>query len=298
MRLGSAWYGFGEQSVSNYFEMAAALGLRYVEVPLYWHLIEDNFGHWHYNRPGGIDAIRETAQEAGVRIVAGVSSHNIAGRVHGSGLDTSGVELGMAASRRSIDIAALLGADVVRLAEPGGLRSGGPDMIGRYLEAYGKAYHSLGDYAAQRDIRIVIENTGLLSDQINEVLDVADHHAVGTLYDGCNYYRQGEDPLVALKNLGQRVYYCHVKDTLLAHPEHHPEAKPRGPGGSTPPYWWICPPGKGKVDWAPILSELATFYDGYICLEHDPRTDVIRGTRIGIEYIRQVSSERGIELEI
>lgn len=39
MKLGSAWYGFREQTPTNYFETAAALGLKYVEIPLYWHII-------------------------------------------------------------------------------------------------------------------------------------------------------------------------------------------------------------------------------------------------------------------
>ncbi len=33
MKLGAAWYGFRGQTPTNYFEMAASLGLRYVEIP-------------------------------------------------------------------------------------------------------------------------------------------------------------------------------------------------------------------------------------------------------------------------
>ena len=41
--------------------------------------------------------------------------------------------------------------------------------------------------------RIAIENYGLTSRQILQVLDAANHPAVGTLYDPCNYYRHGQD---------------------------------------------------------------------------------------------------------
>ncbi len=38
---GTAWYGFREFSIENYFSTAAALGLTSVEIPLYWQVVED-----------------------------------------------------------------------------------------------------------------------------------------------------------------------------------------------------------------------------------------------------------------
>ena len=293
MKLGAAWYGFRGQTPSNYFEMAAALGLKYVETPLYAY----SLGDWYGSRDS-TEAILASAQEAGVKIVSGVSALNIAGRLHGNGIDRDGVELGLAQARRAIDVGAFLGVEVIRLAEPDRLESVQPATVELYLHAFGDALRGLGDYAAERRLQIAIENFGLTSEQINRVLDVAGHPTVGTLYDPCNYYRHGEDPLAALKNLGQRVYYCHLKDAWFPYPARKPESPPMASSGQTPPWWWIRPLGEGNIDWGPILCELATFYQGYLCLEHDIRDSVMRGTRIGIECVRRVANERGVRIEI
>lgn len=293
MKLGAAWYGFGDQTASNYFEMVAALGLKAVEVPLYWH----SLGAW-YSSQQSIEAIGEAAQEAGVKIVSGVSALDIAGEIYHNQLNRDGVELELARARRAIDIGAFLGLEVLRLAEPMRLEADQSDIAGPYLQAFGEAFHILGDYAAERGLRIAIENFGFTSSQINQVLDLADHPAVGTLYDPCNYYRHGEDPLAALKNLGQRVYYCHLKDAYFPYPARTPEDLPLETSGQMKPWWWIRPLGAGEVDWGPILSELATFYEGYACLEHDIRDNVMQGTRIGLAYLRRVAAERNIQLEV
>lgn len=157
------------------------------------------------------------------------------------------------------------------------------------MEAYGQAMHDLGDYAAERGIKIVVENYGLTSEQVNWLLDAADHPAVGTLYDPCNYHRIGEDPLSALKNLGQRVYYCHLKDAFYQDPR-HPDSLFEG--SRWPPSEAV---GEGEIVWGPILAELATFYDGYLCFEYEIAKDVMRGTRVSVEHIRQVAAELDIE---
>ena len=293
MKLGAAWYGFGDQTPKNYFEMAAALGLKYVEVPLYAFSLDD----WYRSRDN-TEAIRADAQEAGVQIVSGVSELNVAGRLRGNEIDRDGVELGLAQARRAIDVGALLGVGVIRLAEPDRLRPEQRDMEAPYMQAYGDAFHELGDYAAERGLRIAIENFGLTSAQINQVLDAADHPAVGALYDPCNYYRHGHDPLAALKDLGRRVFYCHLKDAWFPYPAQKPDALPMASSGQMQPWWWIRPLGMGNVDWGGIFSELATFYQGYMCLEHDIRDTVMWGTRLGIAHVRRVAEKRGIAIEI
>ena len=293
MKLGAAWYGFGDQTATNYFEMAASLGLKYVEVPLYSFSLDD----WYGTRES-VGAVRDAALEAGVKIVSGVAALNIAGHIVDGEIDTDGVDLGRAQARRVIEIAAVLGLEVVRLAEPQRVPPEHQALVAPYLQAYGDAFRALGDYAAERGLRIAIENFGLEPDQINEVLDAANHPAVGTLYDPCNYYRHGHDPLAALKKLRQRVYYCHLKDAYFPYPARQLQNPPMLYNGQTRRWWWIRPLGEGKIDWGPILSELATFYDGYVCLEHDIRDDVMHGTRIGIACIRRLARERSLDIEL
>jgi sugar phosphate isomerase/epimerase len=293
MKLGAAWYGFGEQTPQNYFEMAAALGLQYVEVPLYGFSLVS----WYRSRES-TEAVLADAQEASVQIVSGVSALNLAGRLAGDEIDRDGVEFGLAQARRAIDVGAFLGVTVIRLAEPDRLRAEQLDLEAPYMRAYGDAFRQLGDYAADRGLRIAIENFGLTSAQIAQVLDAADHPAVGTLYDPCNYYRHGQDPLAALGDLGHRVYYCHLKDAWFPYPAQEPDVLPMASSGQMQPWWWIRPLGEGNIDWAPILTELATFYEGYLCLEHDLRDSVMWGTRRGIAHIRRLAGERGVDIEV
>lgn len=301
MKLGAAWYGFGEQTPSNYFEMVAALGLKYAEVPVYAFVLlgQDaaNRRPWFTSRRA-IEEIRGLAADAGIRVASGVSGCNIAGRLQGNEVDRFGVGLGTELARYAIEVSASLGLEVLRLAEPGRLDASQAPIAKQYMQAYGQAFHALGDYAGEHGVRLAIENFGLTSTQINQVLDAADHPMVGTLYDPCNYYRHGEDPLTALKNLGQRVYYCHLKDAYFPYPARTPDSLPMASSGQMQPWWWIRPVGEGNVDWGPILSELATYYDGYMCLEHDPRGEVMWGTRRGIEYVRRIAAERKIDVEV
>lgn len=297
MKLGVAWFGFRFLSPSNYFEMARAFGLPYVEIPLYPNV----YWEW-YRTQHDIEAIKEAAEEAGVKMVAGVTALDIAGEIHGNSIIQNGVELNTAQAHWAVDVGAELGIEVIRLAEPHRLEADQLDLAEPYLQAFGDAFCALGDYADERGVRVAIENFGLTSSQIVQVLDSADHSNVGTLYDPCNYYRHGEDPLTALKNLNQRVFYCHLKDAYFPYPARKLDSIPmvtRGQMyGQIEPWWWIRPLGEGNVEWGPILSELATFYKGYMCLEHDIDTSVVRGTRVGIEYVRRLAEEQGFEVQI
>ena len=288
MRLAAAYYGFREQTQANYFEMAAALGLRCVEIPLYWHLIEDDYVRMSR---ATIEVLLETARTAGVRAVSSVSAFDIAGSfdMQGDSIDESAVVFARAAARRAIDVGAELGLEVLRITEP----NIPPERLNEarsYMEAYGHAARELGIYAADRGVRIVIENYGVTSDQMAWLLDAADHPAVGTLFDPCNYFRMGEDPLAALVRLEGRIYYCQLKDAVAG--DQQPGA-PLFPGSRWAPSRAI---GEGDIDWAPILRTLARSYEGYLAIEYEISADVMRGTRASIAALRRLADEHAFEL--
>ena len=263
--------------------MAKALGLLYIEFPLYWQIIEDDSARYSL---AGVERLLKGAKQAGVSLVSSVSALDLVGPfdMKGDAIDRGTVEFGKAAARRVIDLGAQLNLKVLRLSEPN-IPDDRLEEARDYMQAYGREMRVLGDYAAEKGIRIVIENYGLKSEHVNWLLDEADHLAVGTLYDPCNYARINEDPLAALKNLGERVYYCHLKDTL--------RNDPRDPAILFPGSRWApsVAVGEGIIDWGPILAELATFYDGYLCIEYEVAEDVMRGTRSSIEHLRKISKE-------
>jgi hypothetical protein len=59
MKLETAWFGFRDQTMSNYFHMAKSLGLDYIEIPLIWHIIEDHYFRFSLD---GIEQMKDLAQ--------------------------------------------------------------------------------------------------------------------------------------------------------------------------------------------------------------------------------------------
>lgn len=283
--LSVAWFGFRHCTPSNYFETAAGLGVRFVEIPLYWHIIEDR--DYDYSADG-IRRLLEMAERAQVRIVASVSALDLAGTwdTRGRQIDQSTTTFARAAARRVIDVAASLGIEVVRLTEPN-IPAARQREAMAYMRSYGRVLRGLGDYAGDRGLRIVAENYGVSGEQIRALLDAADHPAVGTLYDPCNYFRLGEDPVAALRLLRGKVFYCQLKDALRADPR-APDLL--FPGSRWPPSVAV---GEGDIDWTDVLSELATSYDGYLAVEYEIAEDVVRGTRVSLANLRQLISAAG-----
>jgi len=289
MKLGLAWFGFRNQTYSNYFEVAATLGLKFVEIPLLWHVIEDDYAR--YSLPG-IEKMLTLARQSDVKMVSSVSAFDLAGSwdMRGDPIDSGTVAFAKSAAKRAIDIGSQLGLEVMRITEPN-IPSRYIEAARSYMEAYGNALRDLGEFSAERNIRIVVENYGLTSDQVNWLLDAANHPAIGTLYDPCNYFRINEDPLSALKNLGDRVYYCHLKDSQ--------KDDPRDPSLLFPGSRWApsVAVGEGEIDWGPILVELSTFYTGYLGVEYEIAEDAVCGTRVSVEHIQKIAQENSVQLE-
>ena len=114
----------------------------------------------------------------------------------------------------------------------------------------------LGDYAADRGVRIALETHGGITRNgqlCAKLLDAVDHDAVGINYDTGNiyYYNEGFDPAEDVKLIASRVVQVHLKDT-------------RGGKGE----WLFCGLGEGRVDFPAILKTLrAVGFDGPWSLE-------------------------------
>jgi len=288
MKLGAAWFGFREQTPTNYFEIAAALGLRYIEVPIYEGII----GGYRFQQlvsDKDLKTILAIADNAGVTLVSSVSQMELGGGfdIRGNDISKSVVEFNRAAAKRVIDVGAELGLEVMRITEPN-IEPNRMEAEQSYLEEYAEALRPLGDYAEQRGLRIVIENYGITSTQVKQLLDSVDHPWVGTLYDPCNYHRIGEDPLQALKSLKDRVFYCHLKDAF--------RDDPRDPNLLYKGSRWTpsVAVGEGEIDWGPIILELSTFYTGYLCVEYEISETCVYGTRVSKENLVRIAREQGI----
>ena len=143
------------------------------------------------------------------------------------------------ALRRRIDFAQQLGA---------------PNVISdatRQLEVDAEQWRKLvntlrylGDYAADRGVRIALETHGGITRNGSlaaRLLDAVDHPAIGVNYDTGNiyYYNDDLDPAEDVKQVASRVVQVHLKDTA---------------GGKGE--WEFCALGEGRVNFPAILDAL------------------------------------------
>jgi L-ribulose-5-phosphate 3-epimerase len=102
----------------------------------------------------------------------------------------------------------------------------------------------LGDYGADRGVRVALETHGGLTRNganCRKLLDAVDHPAVGVNYDTGNiyYYNDELDPAEDVRQIADRIVHVHLKDTV---------------GGKGE--WLFCPLGDGRVDFPAVFGVL------------------------------------------
>jgi sugar phosphate isomerase/epimerase len=116
-------------------------------------------------------------------------------------------------------------------------------------------------------------------------------------FDPSHFWWQGIDPLAVLDQIGDRVGFCHGKDTLL-----HPDRIARDgvldfrfPVDPDTATWHFASVGGGRGigEWSRLLARLAAAgYDGDVSIEHeDPRVDAEQGIRESHAALRAALAE-------
>ena len=155
-------------------------------------------------------------------------------------------------ARAFVDRAAAIGTPLVRLSDTqariGHDRSDAALALAQWLGP-------LADYAAQREVTLVVEN--LLSFRTAKemwmMLEAVNHPAVACCWDVFNASQVGESPWVSVPLLNSKIQYVHVKDAKL------------GPLGAT-----FCKLGEGDVPVATLLTRLRGIgYEGWVTFEWD-----------------------------
>ena len=149
-----------------------------------------------------------------------------------------------------IDAAARLGCPLVKIFDtqvrPGQSRSSAGVVLGDWLLP-------LADYAADRDVVIVIENALSFrsSKEVWSILDRLQHPSIACCWDVFNAALIGESPFFSVPVLNSRIAYAQVKDATL------------GPLGAT--YTKL---GAGDVPVEKFITRLkGVGYTGYVTVE-------------------------------
>ena len=215
--------------------------------------------------------------------------------------------------RGAIELAALLGVErVVTMSGCPGGRDGGPSPVfapwalvpddeplwdWQFRERLAPFWHELGGWARREapDVQICLElHAGAAAYNPASYLRIAEAggEAVRINFDPRHFWWQGIDPLRVIDQLGDRIGFCHGKDTLLHGDRIALDGVidmrfPVDPDTAT---WHFAAVGSGRPlsEWTALLRALRTAgYDGDVSIEHeDPRLDAETGILDSLAALR------------
>jgi len=149
-----------------------------------------------------------------------------------------------------IDTAAAIGTPLVKVfdtqVKAGQTRDSAGVAMGNWLVP-------MADYAADRDITIVIENALSFrqSKEMWSILDRLQHPSIACCWDVFNAALTGESPLISVPTLNSKIAYCQIKDAKF------------GPLGAS--YTKL---GQGDVKGPQFITRLRGIgYEGYVTVE-------------------------------
>lgn len=207
---------------------------------------------------------------------------------------------------RVIDAAALLGVDGV-----GTFVGAYPGKPSEVIREAGRLFRSVSAYAAERDVRIMIENCPMdnwvtfgrpgnvayspeLWDALFEEVPASNF---GLMLDPSHLHWLGIDPVQAVTDFGDRIFMAHAKDA-----EFLPGGRQRfgikgeqlGSDIWSSGWWRYRLPGRGEVDWNGFIDALRRHTDVTdLSFEHeDPEYEgaeerVLEGLRLGADFLNR-----------
>jgi sugar phosphate isomerase/epimerase len=187
--------------------------------------------------------VKRTFQNAGVELACLASSISMKGNRRADKQAAEDLQ-------KYVDAAQSIGCPLVKLFDtqlrPGQDRAGAAVAMAQWLLP-------LGDYAAEHDVTLVVENMLSFrnSKEMWMMLETISHPAVAACWDIFNAALVGESPFLSVPTLNSRIQYTQVKDAKL------------GSLGAT-----LCPLGEGDVPVEKFLTRLRGIgYNGYVTFE-------------------------------
>lgn len=188
--------------------------------------------------------------------------------------------------RFGVDEAGHYGAKVVRVFA-GDLAADGSITFEQGLNWIIEGLAKAADYAAEKGVKLALENHGKLAGRSNQVWQIVEsvreicgHDALGANPDTGNFLLVGERGDDGVRGVADLAYMVHFKDF-----ERHPEGVYEGLDGSRFTGTVI---GEGEVDLAGCVEGLrAVGFDGWVNLEYEGEGDPMVGVPRSLENARQ-----------
>jgi sugar phosphate isomerase/epimerase len=180
---------------------------------------------------------------------------------------------------RSMDRALELGTGIMRVFS-GNLKDG--ISIEAAEDWIVECFLEVVPFAEEKGITMVLENHGPLagkSDQVKRILDRVGSSALKSNADIGNFLLVNENSLDAVKNLGNRIGFVHLKDLKKVEEE-------EGYAAIDGSIYQGVVLGKGDVPVSNIINYLKeNNYSGYLSIEYEGPGNPIRGTEECIRYL-------------
>jgi sugar phosphate isomerase/epimerase len=185
--------------------------------------------------------------------------------------------------KKSMDTALKLGAGFMRVF------SGDKKDAVSFEEAEDwivECYKEAAPFAEKKGITMVLENHGLLagkSRQVMRIIDRVGSIALKSNADIGNFILVNENPLDAVKNLGDKIGFIHLKDFKQVKEE-------EGYTAIDGSFYQGAVLGKGDVPVSEIINYLKEHrYEGYLSIEYEGPGDPFQGTTECIEYTKHAT---------
>lgn len=154
------------------------------------------------------------------------------------------------------------------------------EELANYIQWAAPALREAAERTEDCAVKIAVENHGdFTSEQLKQLLDLADHPRVGACLDTGNSLFRKEDPMACAKVLAPYATSMHLKDWFMRFDE---KGHPR---------WREAPLGEGEVPVKAILRLVAEHHPNlYIALESPPRPRDTEAETLAHEWQHMVDS--------
>ncbi len=217
----------------------------------------------------------------------------IASYTVGADLLNNGLEAEVERLKKKVDVAALLGAPVMRHDATGGFKSDEKSFKGfdQALPKLAEGYRTVTEYAASKGIATCIENHGYFAQEslrVEKLITTVGHPNFGALVDVGNFACADDPSPVAVGRVAPYAKHVHVKDF---HIKSGCGVDPgrgffRSRGGN---YLRGAIIGHGDIPVKQCLWALKNAgYDGYVSVEFEGMEDAETGISIGLENLKNI----------
>ncbi|MFH0910404.1 MAG: sugar phosphate isomerase/epimerase family protein [Planctomycetota bacterium] len=193
-------------------------------------------------------------------------------------------------TKRILDLASDLGARVVTTH----IGVVPPDAASRKYGLMRAALKELGDYAASKGATLAIETGPEPARRLKGFLDAVGSRGLGVNLDPGNLVMvTAEDPVAAVRILGEYIVHTHAKDGVQHRPcdpvqVYNAFAEGGVEGFDFGKYFGETPLGEGSVPWDAYLDALtAAGYKGFLTIERETGRNPAADIREAVAFLRK-----------